>query len=337
MLDLKHTFIIAEIGMNHDGSFGQARALMKAAAECGVDAVKFQMHIFDAESLPDAPPPPYFQEEDRKTFFNRTAFSLDQWKNIRNYSNDLGVEFVCSPFSIEAIERLEEIGNKVYKVPSGEVTNIPYLERIAQTGKSVLLSSGMSNWQELDKAVHTLKKWNDHIVVLQCSSLYPCPPEKAGLNVMQEMQARYSLPVGLSDHTLTIYTSLAAVVLGAKVIERHFSVSRSMYGPDAKYSLDPTDMKNLCEGIRIVEAGLTHFVDKNDISDYKNMKEIFEKSIVTRRAIKKGKILERDDITTKKPGTGIKALMYHDILGRKVKRDLAENMIVSWSDLEHES
>jgi sialic acid synthase SpsE len=333
MINLKKTFIIAEIGMNHDGSFGQAKALVKAAADSGVDAVKFQMHIFDAESLPDAPAPPYFTDETRREFFNRTAFTPKQWAAIKDYCEECNVNFVCSPFSIEAVELLESIGTEIYKIPSGEVTNVPYLEKLAQTGRTIILSSGMSNFEELDLAVKTISKWNSDLIILQCSSRYPCSYEDVGMNVLEEMKSRYDLPVGLSDHTLTIFASLHAVGRGACVIERHFTISRMMYGPDARFSLEPEDMKRLCDGIRATEIILQSNVDKNDIADFSRMKMIFEKSIVSKNQIKSGELITPSNITTKKPGNGIPATQYHEILGKKVIRDIPANVMIKWDDI----
>ncbi|MGH6802388.1 MAG: N-acetylneuraminate synthase family protein, partial [Methyloceanibacter sp.] len=216
--------IIAEVGSVHDGSFGNAQRLIDVAAECGADVVKFQTHIASAETLRDAPMPPYFTGEPRYEYFERTAFTLEQWEALKAHCEGLQVEFLSSPFSVEAVELLEKIGVRRYKVPSGEVTNLPYLEVVAQTGKPVLLSSGMSNWAELDAAVDTMLRHHDRLTVLQCTSEYPCPPERVGLNVMMEMRARYKLPVGLSDHTRTNYAAYAAVVLGASVIEKHFTL-----------------------------------------------------------------------------------------------------------------
>src|ERR1700733_9456425 len=217
--------IIAEIGSVHDGSFGNALKLIEAAAACGADAVKFQTHIPEAESLRDAPPPAYFSAEPRFEYFRRTAFSKEKWTQLAAHCATHGVAFLSSPFSLEAVDLLETVGVAAYKVPSGEVTNLPLLDRIAATRKPVYLSSGMSDWQELDRAVAALGHGGT-VTVLQCSSAYPCPEERVGLNVLGEMARRWNLPVGLSDHTDGIAAGVAAAALGASAIEKHFTFSR---------------------------------------------------------------------------------------------------------------
>ena len=198
--------IIAEIGSVHDGSFGNAQMLIELAAKCGADCVKFQTHISNAESLPSAPNPDYFRDESRIEYFDRTSFTKDQWANLKQTADEYNILFLSSPFSVEAVDFLEEVGVFAYKIPSGEVTNLPFLEKIALIGKPVFLSSGMSDWNELDEAVKVLKECD--LTVLQCSSIYPCPSERVGLNVITEMKKRYQCRVGFSDHT----TGMAAAI-----------------------------------------------------------------------------------------------------------------------------
>lgn len=328
-------FVLAEIGMNHDGSFGQAKALIKAAAECGADAVKFQTHIADAETLPDAPPPKYFSDEPRHAYFKRTSFSLEQYRILKKYAEECRAEFISSPFSIEAVDILEEIGISTYKVPSGEVSNVPYLIRVANTCKKVLLSSGMSTWKELDEAIRTLRANGCHdIVLMQCTSEYPCPPEHAGLNVMLEMRERYKLPVGFSDHTSGIAVSIAAAVLGASVIEKHFTLSKKMYGPDAKNSAIPEEFKALLEGVRAVEKALLKIDKDAEAESLKDMKMVFEKSIVAACDIHAGTILEEKHLSYKKPGDGIPARDFKRLIGKKIINDVKYNHKFSFKDFE---
>ncbi len=334
----ERVFVIAEVGMNHDGSLGQAKAFVDAAAECGVDAVKFQTHIFEAESVEHAPAPHYFTSESRKDFFRRTAFTDEQWQELKDYTEQQGLVFVSSPFSIEAVELLEKIGVTLYKVPSGEVTNIPYLEAIAETRKPVLLSTGMSSWEEIDTAVETIRAVHNDLVVLQCTSSYPCPYDEVGLNVLEEIRQRYGTAVGLSDHTLTIYASLAAVTLGAVVIEKHFTLSKKLYGPDAKFSLEPEEMKSLVDGVRAIEQMLRHPVDKDrKAQELREMKRVFEKSIVAAQDLDAGTILKREHLAFKKPGDGISPKFYRQILGRRLKRSVRRDEQISWQDLEVQS
>jgi len=305
-----------------------AKCFIKVAADCGINAVKFQTHIFEAESLPDAPNPPYFKDETRKQYFNRTSFSVEQWKELKHYAEEeCGVEFLSSPFSLEAVDLLEEVGVKSYKVASGEVTNLPLLIKIAHTGKKVLLSSGMSSWNELDEAVHTLRKGGcGELTLLQCTSDYPCSPKNAGLNIMEEMRQRYDMPIGFSDHTLGISVPIAAACMGACVIEKHFTLSSFMYGPDARFSATPEEMKNLVQNVREVENALSSAVDKDDKAELlKEMKMTFEKSIVSACDIPKGALLEKKHLAYKKPGDGIPARMFRKILGRKLMQEIPSN------------
>ena len=238
MLSFKDRLTIAEIGMTHDGSLGQALELTKTAAECGVDAVKYQLHISEAETTRNAPQPPYFKAEPRYEFFKRTAFTKEQWQQIKKQCEECEVKFIVSPFSIEAVQILEEIGVDAIKLPSGEITNIPYLEYIAQTGIPVIISSGMSSWEELCDCVKIFKERNCNYAIMQCTSEYPCPPEEVGLNVIDRIKETYpGIPVGLSDHSEGVWAAIAAWMKGATIIEKHFTLSKKMYGPDAKMSM----------------------------------------------------------------------------------------------------
>jgi len=317
----------------HDGSFGNAKKLIEAAATCGVDAVKFQTHIPEAETLPDAPTPPYFKGEPRFEYFQRTGFTLEQWRELKAHCDAHGVMFLSSPFSEEAVDLLEDVGLAQYKIPSGEVTNLPMLEKIARLGKPVILSSGMSSWEELDRAVEVIRLHNAPLTVLQCTSEYPCPYEKVGLNVMLEMAERYGVPVGLSDHTLTNYAVFAAVTLGATVIEKHFTFSRLMYGSDAPHSLEPDEMRDLVQGVRAIETILASPVEKR-AEPYQEMKEIFEKSLVAAVDIPAGTMLTREVIAIKKPGTGISAARLEEFIGRKVVREVKAGRLLAEEDFE---
>ncbi len=331
-----NVLIIAEVGSVHDGSFGNAKKLIEAAANCGVDAVKFQTHISEAETLPDAPMPPYFKGEPRFEYFNRTGFSLEQWKELKAHCDANGIVFLSSPFSEEAVDLLESVGVPQYKIPSGEVTNLPMLEKIARLKKPVILSSGMSAWDELDRAVEVIQKHNHYLTVLQCTSEYPCPYEQVGLNVMLEMAARYQVPVGLSDHTLTNYAVFAAVTLGAVVIEKHFTFSRKMYGSDAVHSLEPAEMADLVQGVRAIEAIMANPVEKDRVEPFTEMKRIFEKSLVAQTDILAGEILTREMIGIKKPGTGISAARLEEFLGKKVRNKISAGTMLSDKDFSEE-
>jgi N-acetylneuraminate synthase len=312
--------------MTHDGSLGTAIRMAEVAADAGADAVKFQLHDADAETVRDAPPPPYFTGEPRWEYFRRTAFTDEQWRRLRDACAAAGVEFLCSAFSLEAVDRLERFGVARYKIGSGEVTNLELVRRVAATGKPVLLTSGMSTWSELDAAVEAAGR---DVTVLQCTSAYPTPPERVGLNVLEQLRARYRKPVGLSDHTLGNYAAYAAVALGATVVEKHFTLSREMYGPDARFATEPAEFADLVRGIRAIETMLAHPVDKDDLEGLREMKRVFEKSVVTVAEIPAGSRIERSMLAAKKPGTGIPAARLDEIVGRTAKIDLAADTVVT--------
>ena len=330
---MTNVFVIAEVGSVHDGSFGNAQRLIDVAVASGADAVKFQTHLPAAETLKDAPMPSYFKGEPRFEYFARTGFTLEQWKNLAQHASNVGIEFMSSPFSAEAVAMLEDIGISRYKIPSGEVSNLPMLETIAETNKPILLSSGMSSWLELDAAVATIRRHHNKLSVMQCTSSYPCPPEHVGLNVLGEMKARWDLPVGYSDHSMENNACLAAVALGATVVEKHLTFSRAMYGSDAKHSAEPTQFTALVHGIREITAMLENPVDKNDLNAFREMKEIFEKSVVSTCNIAAGSVITAKMLGIKKPGSGIPAARLNEVVGRVAKVNIAGDSLIRETDL----
>ncbi len=324
--------IIAEIGSVHDGSFGNACKLIETAAACGADIVKFQTHIAEAETLRDAPMPPYFKGEPRYEYFERTAFSPAEWKDLQAHCEAQGVDFMSSPFSLDAVELLEDVGVSGFKLASGEVTDLPLVERLAETGKTVYVSSGMSDWAELDAAVSILQG-QCPVVVMQCSSLYPCPPERVGLNVLDQLRGRYGCAVGFSDHTFGSAAAIAAAALGATVIEKHLTFSQRMYGSDAANAMEPEAFADYCRGIRDVWKMLAHPVDKDDLSPYGDMKRIFERSVVTARPLAAGHTLSSEDLAFKKPAGGIPAARHREVVGRRLAADLPKDHLLTEDDL----
>lgn len=335
---MKRIYIIAEIGNTHEGSLGLAKQFIKVAAETGIDAVKMQTHIFEAESLNDAPNPPYFRSEDRREYFERTAFTVEQWRELKRYTEEeLKIDFFSSPFSLEAVDILENIGVDTYKIASGEVSNIPLLEKVAKTGKRVLLSSGMSGWTELDEAVEILQSNGcTDLVVLQCTSEYPCPAREAGLNIIDELKERYKdITIGYSDHTLGVAIPLAAVIKGASVIEKHFTLSKNMYGSDAINSTEPAEFKRLVKEIRQVEEAMAHAINKDEkVKSFSNMKVTFEKSIVSKAPLGKLNIISFEHLAFKKPGDGIPAREYKKLLGKRLNKNVGKNYKFKWKDFE---
>jgi len=327
--------IIAELGMTHDGSLGQAKCMIKAAAECGVDAVKLQTHISEAETIRNAPEPPYFKGEPRYEFFKRTAFDMDQWKELKECAAENKVEFISSPFSIEAIDFLLDLNIDCFKVPSGEITNIPYLIHLAEAKVPVIVSSGMSSLSELDECMEIFLKRGSNVSLMQCTSEYPCDPAHVGLNIIDLFKERYpGVPLGFSDHTSGVWASVAAFQKGTLLIEKHFTLSKKMYGPDAKMSMEPEEMAELCDSIKNLEIALNNPVDKSNADEFKEMKVIFQKSIVAVTDIPAGTPIREDMIGYKKPGTGVPTKYYKDIIGKKVKRDLHYDDIIQFSDIE---
>ena len=324
--------IIAEIGSVHDGSFGNAIKLIELGATLGVDAVKFQTHIPQEETLKSAPSPAYFSSETRFEYFSRTGFEKSQWAELKACADDNDVAFISSPFSQLAVEWLVGIGVTSIKVASGEVTNLPMLETIRDSGLPVLLSSGMSDWEELDVAVELLQ--DAKITILQCSSSYPCAYEDVGLNVLAEMRERYGLPVGFSDHTETNYAAFAAVAQGAACVEKHLTFSRAMYGSDARLAAEPEQFRDLVSGIRAIATINASNVDKGDTSAYKDMKQIFEKSIVARRDISAGEIISAEALAYKKPGDGLSASSFKEVLGKKARRAINQDDFVQLADIK---
>ncbi len=328
--------IIAEIAQAHDGSLGILHSYINALAETGVDAIKFQTHIANAESSEYEPFRIKFSYEDatRYDYWKRMEFTLEQWQNIKKHCDDAGVEFISSPFSNAAVDLLEKVGVNRYKIGSGEVNNLLLLEKIALTKKPVILSSGMSSWEELDEAVHFFKSKNINVSVLQCTSAYPATPEQWGLNIIPELKQRYKTMVGYSDHSGDIFACLAAAALGAEILEFHVVFDKKMFGPDAVASIEIKDIKKLVEGVKHVRRALANPVVK-DGSDMHGMKNIFEKSLSINQALAKGVILQFEHLEAKKPrGYGIIASKFKEVLGKRLKTDKQQWDFLEEKDME---
>lgn len=327
-------FIIAEIGQAHEGSLGIAHSYIDALAKTGVDAVKFQMHIAEAESSEFETFRVKFSTQDKTRFdyWKRMEFSFEQWKELKAHCEEAGVEFMASPFSNAAVDILEKLEVKRYKIGSGEVSNFLMLEKIAGTGKPIILSSGMSSFKEMDRTVDFLKKRNADYSILQCTTAYPTQPGNYGLNVIGELKKRYNVPVGYSDHSAKIETCIAATALGAEILEFHAVFSRKMFGPDASSSLEMDEIKKLVTAVKNIQQAQDNPINKNDISSFIELKGIFEKSLATNKALTAGHVLTFNDLETKKPkGYGIAASEFEKVLGKKLKRDLEK-----WEFLKEE-
>ncbi len=326
-------FIIAEIAQAHEGSIGILHSYIDALAKTGVDAVKFQTHIAEAESSIYEPFRVKFSSQDstRFDYWKRMEFSVTQWKEIKAHCDAVGLEFMSSPFSNAAVDVLEEVGVKRYKVGSGEVNNFVLLEKIAQTGKPIIISSGMSSFEELDRTVDFLEKRKVSYSILQCTTAYPTNPKQYGLKVINELRDRYTVPIGFSDHSARIETCIAATALGAEILEFHVVFHRELFGPDAKSSLTIEETKALVSSVKRITESLNHEVDKNDISAFKDLKQIFEKSLAINKNLLKGHTITFEDLETKKPkGYGINASNYEHVIGKPINKDMNQ-----WDFLTH--
>jgi N,N'-diacetyllegionaminate synthase len=328
-MDLKKLspYIIAEIGQAHEGSLGILYSYIDALAQTGVNAVKFQMHIAEAESSEHEPFRVLFSKEDKTRFdyWKRMGFTLEQWKGIKQRCETKGLDFICSPFSNLAVDWLEEMGVEQYKIGSGEVTNFLLLEKIAKTEKPVILSSGMSSYDELDQAVKFLEERNVDFSILQCTTSYPTQPEQYGLNVIHELKTRYNVPIGFSDHSAKIETCIAATALGASILEFHVVFDRQLFGPDAIASLTIQETKDLVIAVRNIATALTHSIDKNNIVGFSSLKQIFEKSLAVNKDLPKNHILTFDDLEAKKPkGYGLDARRFQEVIGKVLNRDIKQ-------------
>jgi N-acetylneuraminate synthase len=316
---------VAEVAQAHDGSLGTAHAYIDAVAAAGVDAIKFQTHIAAAESTPAEPWRVKFspQDESRYDYWKRMEFTEEQWQGLKQHAHDKGLLFLSTPFSIEAVDLLQRLDVAAWKVASGELDNPILLERMAKTGKPVLLSSGMSCFADLDAAVNLLRLLKVPIAVFQCTTAYPCPPEKVGLNVIDALRKRYNCPVGLSDHSGTIYAGLAAAALGVQMLEVHVTFSREMFGPDVPASVSTTELRQLVDGVRFIERCLANPLDKDtSASELLTLRRTFGKSLVAATRLPAGTLLRKEHLAAKKPGTGIPARRFKDLVGRRLVRAL---------------
>jgi N-acetylneuraminate synthase len=329
-------FIIAEIAQAHDGSIELAHSYIEALSKTGVDALKFQVHIAEAESSIYEPFRVKMAAQDKTRFdyWKRMEFTLQQWKELKKHCDEAGVEFLASPFSNAAVDLLGEVGVKRYKIGSGEVNNFLLLEKIARTGKPVILSSGMSSFEELDKTVEFLKERNVNLAILQCTTAYPTQPKNYGLNVIGELKDRYGVLVGYSDHSARIETCIAAAALGAEILEFHAVFSRNSLGPDAGSSLEMEEIIQLVKAVRNIETALQHPVDKSDNSKFTGLKNIFEKSLAVNKDLKAGQVLRFEDLEAKKPkGFGMEASRFEEVIGKTLKTNLKKWNFLSWEDV----
>ena len=329
--------IIAEIGQAHEGSLGIAHSYIDALAKTGVDAVKFQTHIAEAESSEYENFRINFSYEDHTRFdyWKRMEFTIEQWDGLKKHCDELHLEFISSPFSCAAVDLLKKIDVDKYKIGSGETSNYLMLQKIAETGKDILLSSGMSSFSEIDETLNFLKPFKNKISLFQCTTEYPTTPDTWGLNIISEMKSKYQLPIGFSDHSSDIYAPLAAVTLGADLLEFHAVFHKDIFGPDAKASLNMEQIAQLVNGVKDIEKSINNPVDKNDNLKYASNKILFGKSLALNKDLENGHIIKIADLESKKPAEkGISAKEFQSVIGKKLNKSLRKWEFLTINDIE---
>jgi sialic acid synthase SpsE len=324
-------FIIAEAGINHNGDVKLAAELVDAAATAGADAIKFQTHFPEHEMLRGGATAAYVGES-LFDLLTRTALTRDDHFTLRNRARQKGILFLSTPFSREAADFLETVGVPAFKTGSGELTNLPLQQHIARKGKPMIISTGMSTPEEIDRTVQTVRTAGARFALMHCTSTYPTPYEHVQLDCIAALEQRYGVPVGFSDHTLGSFMAFAAVATGARLFEKHFTVSRSLPGPDQQGSMEPRELAELVRGIRAIEQarGAIKKIQPGE----QDVRDMALHSVVSIRDIGAGTTIGADDVWAKRPGTGIPARQLDDIVGRVAKRAIAKDRLISWDDLD---
>jgi N-acetylneuraminate synthase len=329
--------IIGEVALSHDGSLGLAHAFIDAIANAGADAVKFQTHIASAESTPSEPFRVKFSRQDptRYDYWKRMEFTEDGWRGLAEHARERGMLFLSSPFSIEAVALLDRVGMPLWKIASGETSNTALLDRILETGRPVLLSTGMSPLEEIDRAVARVRARHVEVGVFQCTTAYPCPPEKIGINLIPFYRERYGCPVGLSDHSATIYAGLAGAALGIDMLEVHVALSREMFGPDVVASVTTQELRQLVDGVRFIERMRANPLDKNaSAEETAPLRKLFTRSLVASATLPAGTVIAREHVSIKKPGTGLPPDRLDEVIGRRLARPVTVDQVLAAEDIE---
>jgi len=332
---MSKVFIIAEAGVNHNGSLKIAKKLIDVAAGSGVDAIKFQAFKAEALVTKTASTAEYQKKVilKRQTQFEmlkKLELGIGAHRELMRYSKSKGIKFISSAFDLESIELLHNLGLEIFKIPSGEITNLPYLRKVGSFKKKVIISTGMANLKEIKDALNILissgtKKAD--ITVLHCNTEYPTPLEDVNLRAMLTIRDKFKIKVGYSDHTLGIEVPIATVALGASIIEKHFTLNKNMEGPDHKASLEPDELKKMVRAIRNIEKILGNGIKRPSRSELKNI-NIVRKSIVAANPIKKGEKFSESNLTIKRPGSGISPFMWDDVIGRVAKNDFDKDRLI---------
>lgn len=325
---MKHVIIIAEAGVNHNGSYELAKQLVVKAKEAGADYVKFQtakpeLVISQFAEMADYQKTNTGKQESQLEMCKKIHLTFDDYKPLKAYCEEVGIKFMSTPFDLPSIDLLAEIGMDYMKVPSGEITNLPYLRKIAKLGMPVILSTGMSRIGEVEEALNILIDGGmkrDDIILLHCNTEYPTPYEDVNLKAMLTLRDTFGVRVGYSDHTKGIEVPIAAVAMGAEVIEKHFTLDHNLPGPDHVASLEPDELKTMVDSIRNIEKAIGNGLKVVSNSEAKNIK-IARKSIIAARAIKAGEIFTEENLTVKRPGDGVSPMLWDSVIGIKAKRD----------------
>ncbi|BBA52815.1 putative N-acetylneuraminate synthase [Fusobacterium varium] len=336
---MNRVFIVAEIGCNHNGNFELAKKMVKIAKECGVDAVKFQTFKADKLISKYAPKAEYqkkvtSKDESQLEMTKKLELPNDELIKLFSYAASLELITFSTPFDFESIEFLAEQKQKIWKIPSGEITNLPYLEKIAKldiSEKEIVISTGMATIEEIEKVLEILEKngiEKEKITILHCNTEYPTPFEDVNLNSISYLKDKFKeYKIGFSDHSEGYFPGIASVIYGITFIEKHFTLDKNLEGPDHKASVTPDELKELCRGIRIIERSLGIF-DKKVTSSEKKNKIVARKSIVANKAIKKGEKFTIENLTTKRPGNGISPMCWYDILGKTAEKNFEEDELI---------
>ena len=332
-MERQHVMIIAEAGVNHNGKLELAKEMARVAKECGADAVKYQTTIAEKMISVYAPKAEYQKEttgdgENQLEMVRRLHFDFDAHRELKAYCDEIGIQYLSSPFDIDSVEFLATLDLPLMKIPSGEITNYPYLVAVAKTGLPIILSTGMSVPEEIEAAMQLLKEnGSGEITLLHCNTEYPTEYKDANLGAMVWLRDHFHCPVGLSDHTRGIACPAAAVALGACCIEKHFTLDKTMEGPDHLASLEPSELREMVQAVRAVEEALGSGLKQVSPSEARN-KPIARKSIVATRFIKKGEVLSEENLTTKRPGTGVDPMRWPEVLGTTAIRDFEEDELI---------
>ncbi|ELP6346707.1 N-acetylneuraminate synthase [Campylobacter upsaliensis] len=331
---MKKVLIIAEAGVNHNGDINLAKKLIEQAAKAGADVVKFQTFKANSCVSVSAKKAKYqlettAKEESQLEMIQKLELSYESHFELMKHCKKHGIAFLSTPFDLESVEFLRGLDLPYFKIPSGEITNLPYLKAVAKCKKRVLLSTGMANLGEIEATLTILRKnGTKNITLLHCNTEYPTPFEDVNLNALKTLKEAFKLEVGYSDHTEGIVASLGAVALGAVVIEKHFTLDKTMEGPDHRASLEFEELKALCKGIRELEKALGSGIKKASKSEAKN-KIIARKSLVAKREIQKGEKFSEQNLTTKRPGSGISAMRYEEYLGKRALKTYKKDELIN--------